>query len=341
MEASDKHQIRRNLKRYWAKAISDKKDMLMMFEHPINDGSFWKDILSKYSTFEADAIVSRMESGENEFIATGSKEVLKYLEVYEKFKTTDLKDIKIAFCIDSDYRYLLEDNFKKKKKYVWQTFTYSYEVHSCYAKTLNTLLSNHYQVKKTDFDFEIFLPNYSKVIYEVLLYWLFFQKNSELGNENSQKILSWKNLSEKIGVKKGVEVDNGNNYNAKIEIERIEKNVVEICHKLKQLFPDIDITIFRSDLENKFELNAENAYLYLLQGHILFDSVKHLFESILDKYRYNEEITKKTSDKKNIGKNLDKQKGQKSYITLLGVNYKDAGNEKLMQKLVKQIVDFA
>lgn len=93
------------------------------FVEGFQDEIFWGDVFSKFAptlkiNFES-------HSRDNKF-KSGVQEVLK-----EKEKTGK----NLILCIDSDFRYLLQDKEISENPYIFQTYTYSIENHKCAPPT--------------------------------------------------------------------------------------------------------------------------------------------------------------------------------------------------------------
>ena len=81
---------------------------------------------------------------------------------------------KFFICIDSDYRYLLQEQGIDVKHYIFQTYTYSFENHHCYDKGLNELCYRITTLPNNVFDFHQFLKEYSNIVYKLFLWHLYF-----------------------------------------------------------------------------------------------------------------------------------------------------------------------
>jgi hypothetical protein len=99
---------------------------------------------------------------------TGVYEMRKFL------KTTKLRLEKqnVLFCMDSDANYLLKDSLTQNKLYILQTYSYSIENLKSIPENLNKIVLKY----GIDFDFVVFLSQYSKIIYDFFLYWLAVKK---------------------------------------------------------------------------------------------------------------------------------------------------------------------
>jgi hypothetical protein len=331
----EKEQILKNLRSRWAslRFLKGGADILLMFEHQQNDKKFWADVFNHfcYQKSYLPQVVAPETEAETK---NGIHEVLKYLAVYEEHKEK-LAHIRIAFCIDSDYRFLAEDQNTQGKSYVWQTFTHSFECHNCYPRSLNNLLKNRFQLSKELFDFEVFIANYSATIYPILLYWLYFNKNGH-SNPKWTNDLSWERLKNKIGISPNPSIE----QHSQAEIANLRGKVQSFISELRAVYSDIDLIHFQSDIESKFDIRKENACFYLLQGHILYESIENIVKSILDKHRPIEKELKEKYKGTEIKDKLKEQQETNERRTLLITNFKNAYHEALMEKLGQQMTHF-
>ena len=94
----------------------------------IEDEIFWEYVFTKYAP--SLKIIFYPHSRDSEF-KSGVQEVLK-----EKDKTGK----NLILCIDSDFRYLLQDKEINDNPFIFQTYTYSIENHKCAPQNLNRIV---------------------------------------------------------------------------------------------------------------------------------------------------------------------------------------------------------
>lgn len=126
---------------------------------------FWKTLLKRFRPNDQFHFIS---GSQNEYgnETSGVTQCLKYF----KFLGPDF-----FICIDSDYRYLLQQQGIDVKHYVLQTYTYSFENHHCFADGLNDVCERATRLKNTVFDFRKFLKEFSNSLYELFIWHLYFQ----------------------------------------------------------------------------------------------------------------------------------------------------------------------
>ncbi len=161
-------------------------------------------------------------------------------------------------CIDSDLRLLKGETGLTAANNIAQTYAYSWENHFCEAEHLQERFKH--AVPDANFDFRIFLHALSAVVYQPLLYLVYYSQGSDLNK-------LW----------------NVSKFNACLPLqpskEEMAKNGCAYIERVKSLF---EIALAGLQLPvvkpNEF-LNEENAYLHM-QGHQLYKLVLHLGSSL-------------------------------------------------------------
>ena len=156
-------------------------------------------------------------------------------------------------CIDSDLRLLRGEEGLTTKNYIAQTYTYSWENHSCEAEHLEFRFRE--KVPDSEFNFVSFLKQLSEIVYRPLLY-LVYHKTSELNR-------LW----------------NITKFNRcipnQLKREDLKENGQLYLLKVKQFF---DAELASLSLPDNFAiegLTPENAYLHI-QGHKLYDLILNI-----------------------------------------------------------------
>lgn len=169
-----------------------------------------------------------------------------------RYKAYLTKDFFI--CIDSDLRQLKGEVGLTAENHIAQTYAYSWENHFCEAKHLQRRFVE--LVPKVEFDFNVFLQELSKVVYEPLLYLVYYSQSPEL---NKQWNITKFNACLPLQPKREELASNGSIY-----LERVTKLFIKATANLQQVAP----------LENE-HLDETNAYLHI-QGHQLYKLVLHI-----------------------------------------------------------------
>ncbi len=214
-----------------------------------SDKIFWEKIFKYLLPEKKFHFIAYTQTKDNKE-ATGCAICLKYK------KLGYLSD-KFFICIDSDYRYLLEEKGIDAKNFVFQTYTYSIENHWCYPDNINSFF-NKCGLQNTKFDFNRFLIDYSATLYELFLYHLY---SLSVGDRlfTKEQFRAFLNISNPCS-------DSSRMINKLRDTTASELDRLKVYYNKK---------ILLKDLENKyyqFGLKKENAYLYF-RGHNVFEQV--------------------------------------------------------------------
>ena len=223
-----------------------------------DDVAFWHGILNPY---EQQAAIKFRITPYSDNAATG-KENLKKL-----FSNTG---VFLIICLDSDYDYLLAENSNSAKQinqnpYLFQTYAYAMENLKCYADSLNNLcISATHNSMDDVIDFSDFLSAYSKIIYPLFIWNLYFvhiNEPNKFSISDFSKTVTIGNLTP-------------DNYQSLLSDL---KNAVD--EKLKLFQDNIDIVEFA---KNFSELTNTNTYLFI-NGHALYATVLSFLKSVCKK----------------------------------------------------------
>lgn len=209
---------------------------------------FWQQLFSKYSDKRYKFKPATTNEKGNR--TTGCTQCLKY---------KDFLSQRFFICIDSDLRYLQGEEGLLAENGILQTYTYSWENHCTFAPKLQKYFDEHTH-KGNIFNFESFLQQYAKIVYEPFLLML-YQEREGLTDFNRDKFKQCISLQ----YRQGDERDNGSQF-----LERL----------------DAGLTVATKDVKNNFGFNLageaanyalkevceENVYLYV-RGHCLYNSL--------------------------------------------------------------------
>lgn len=208
---------------------------------------FWEQLLPKYRAGRYKFKPATMNEKGNR--TTGCTQCLKY---------KDFLSQKFFICIDSDLRYLFNEDISATNG-ILQTYTYSWENHCAFAAKLQQSF-NSYTQKGKDFDFVLFLQRYSAIVYEPFLLMLYQEKNSlsDFSRDTFKQCIS-------LQYKKEDELKNGEQF-----LERLSSLLSDKTESL------IENSGFDFDKESAYYatlgVGEENAYLYV-RGHCLYNSL--------------------------------------------------------------------
>lgn len=173
-------------------------------------------------------------------------------------------------CIDSDLRFLLKEVDICKERYVAQTYTYSWESHFCIGKKLDDLLLAKFPDLCGNFNFEIFLANFSKVVYKPLLFLLYLKKNDVVGDFEKQFNACLPKQCTRAGFEN----------NACGLVEGMEKNLTLLC-EANPYWAGFEADAETANFDLSF-LAGDNAYLFV-RGHNVFELILYIGKKFLCK----------------------------------------------------------
>lgn len=205
-----------------------------------DDEMFWDTMLQEYRPGKYYYIYySKSESG---YDSKGCKQCLNYRKYLSR---------NFFICIDSDLRYLSQEQGIDSAHFILQTYGYSWENHYCYAEKLENSWKNRCPKEAQTFSFLRFLNEFSNAIYSGFLYFLVMRERGfktdfllPRFDETIPRQCSSKELTE-----------NG-------------KNVV---FKVRNDFPYVNV-LDKAYFEH-LGLNANNAYLHI-KGHTIYTLIK-------------------------------------------------------------------
>ncbi|MDE7414637.1 MAG: DUF4435 domain-containing protein [Muribaculaceae bacterium] len=207
-----------------------------------DDSRFW-NVQLQYSNPGKYHFISRSRSNRGSD-STGCEQCKKYIPYLNK---------RFFICIDSDLHLLRGEEELTAESFIAQTYTYSWENHSCEAAFLQQRLNRI--CCTIDFCFISFLKELSKIVYLPLLYLVYYQ-------EPGLNML-W----------------NVTKFNKCLPLQPTRKelanNAQPYLQKVKELF-DAEISSLRIPANFQIKgLNKENAYLHI-QGHRLYDLITNI-----------------------------------------------------------------
>jgi hypothetical protein len=213
-----------------------------------DDVIFWNKIFTHFLSGYSFDFISNSKTPKGD-VASGCTNCLRYHQLGCLSK-------EFFICIDSDYRYLLQEKYIDVEHFVFQTYTYSFENHYCYPKNIENTFGKS-GLNNNLFDFEAFLKAYSQSLYELFICHLISISKADgiFGTDDF-------NLFVDINV---------TNLNEAQLISDLQTSVKEKFSELKKIY----ITAEIKDMEDKCNalgLNKDNAFFYF-RGHNVFDRV--------------------------------------------------------------------
>lgn len=216
-----------------------------------DDIFFWRAILKHFYPDEKFHFISgsRNEYGRETF---GVTQCLKYLD----YLSPDF-----FVCIDSDYRYLLGEKHIDVRHFVIQTYTYSFENHHCYAEGLNDVCCRVTRLKNTFFDFPKFFKDFSRALYDLFMWHLYFQNaNPALFSQSEFDSYIVLPASKHCPVLK--------NNGARV-LDELRRRVEHKTARLAREYPNANLEVVK-ERYRRMGVTEETVYLYI-RGHNLYD----------------------------------------------------------------------
>ncbi len=222
---------------YINESIALEKDAAVKVEGK-SDEIFWKAVFEKFApSLKLEFYTSSSTQG------SGVGEVLGFKNYARK---------RLLLCIDSDYRYLLQEEETLNNSYIFQTYTHSVENYNCIAENLNQML----QEVRGDIDFRHLLSEYSKAIYKQLLWTLYAHSIGEATVKPNKKVLCLNSKEIDFDDFSTTISDVKNRVDTFLKGRNLDEKILEkLNQKIKQL-----------------GIKETESYLYI-QGHSIQDCV--------------------------------------------------------------------
>jgi len=173
-------------------------------------------------------------------------------------------------CIDSDFRYLLREKDINIRHHIFQTYTYSFENHYCFAEGLDGVCARVTHLENHVFDFKRFMKEFSEVIYELFIWHLYFQ-NADPVHFTKYEFNTY--ISLKTCRPYPLILDN-----ASRSLEELRMRVERKTGYLSRHYPQADLEIVRQRYR-RLGLTPETTYLFV-RGHNMYDMVSLLCKEV-------------------------------------------------------------
>ena len=229
---------------------------IVAYVESYDDVSFWSHLLSQYNCRQHCFQVMLPSSTS---LAKGKK-VAMMNELGQ-----GLGDNMIA-CVDSDYDYLLQGATGTSRRilnspYVLHTYAYAIENYQCYAESLHGVCVQSTLNDRAMIDFPAFFALYSKIVYPLFLWNIWFYRKRELSVFSMQDFCRVVRLDP-------VSVTHPEDTLEQLRI-RVEKKRVWLARRYPHAQPELDA--MKPELE-RLGVTPENTYLFI-QGHHLKENV--------------------------------------------------------------------
>jgi len=277
---------RLNGKTFQSKNELYNKQVIQVYVENEEDVPFWKYFFDKRN------LKTKISPADKGSVERGKQSVLAFADKVNKH---------FVLCVDSDFDYLLQNGTTQSKlvnnnPYIFHTYTHSIESFKCYSGILHKVVVDSTLNDNETFDYTSFLEEYSNVIFDLFVYFFYFEKKHQIAFENysiqcgieekrqsKNDFFKWKQNHEPIHV---FPLENGFNKNIKILNQIKDKNDITIQLDLlkKQIeqtlstLPSIDKSELNTLKDELFELGViqSNTYLFI-QGHVLLNNIVLMF----------------------------------------------------------------
>lgn len=241
-----------------------------------DDIIFWSAVLKHFRPGERFHFIagSRNEFGHE---TSGVTQCLKYFD----FLSRDF-----FICIDSDYRYLLKEQGIDADHFVIQTYTYSFENHHCFADGLDDVCGRVTHLKNNVFDFRKFLTDYSRIIYDLFIWHLYFL-NSDPSHFTKYDFNSYVNI---ITIKSKVRITERVACALDVLRTRVEKKAGYLGRK----YPNADLQLIKDRYE-ALGLTPDTAYFFV-RGHNLYDMISCISKEVCKNLLEQEKSSRSTRE---------------------------------------------
>lgn len=226
-----------------------------------SDELFWKAIFSEYFPTESFNYIYYSKSVEGND-TTGCEQCLKYRPYLNKT---------FLICIDSDYRYILQEPDLNIEHFIFQTYTYSFENHICHSQGLNYICKLSCNFDNDIYDFNKFFNKYSSIIYDLFIWHIVLFQNNPLyfNKDEFCKIINLKDI----------DYDIQNQSKGLLDELRLRVNTkIELLEKAHSKF-DLDAEKSKYSV---LGIKEESVYLYI-RGHNLFSLCSSIAKEVCHK----------------------------------------------------------
>jgi len=244
-----------------------------------SDENFWRKIFTHYNIDEKQFLFRFHTRTQKDNNASGSGVCLS-------FHKQNLLRKELFICIDSDFRYIKQEENIDIQHFIFQTYTYSIENHLSYAELIDSVLENSI-IETENFTFSAFLKTYSNTIWELFLWFV-------EGLVNNTKTISLEAFLRVIHLKLPSRVPPNENITDLIQthFQQMQQEIEMKLALLKQNNPNFDISTIESYLQ-KLGIHQDNVYLYI-RGHNLWETItKPILGKIKNQAVHNEQDTLK------------------------------------------------
>jgi len=233
-------------------------DLIAHLEY-VDDELFWRPIIEKTCPdIRVQFMSASMNEGGN--TTSGKSQCMKFLNYLDQ---------SFVICVDSDFDYLLGDERMDVDKYIFQTYTYSWENHFCKGLSMRNDVN-------LPFDFGAFLSQLSHIVYEPLMCVLYGKKygNSEWTLDKFNSLILQQQVNQPCMLAK----------NGDMLLKAIDQALTSAIKSLPA-YNEQQMAELKNDCAIK-GLNEDTAYLFM-QGHCVFNLVERIGRFLMNRKDFN------------------------------------------------------
>jgi hypothetical protein len=197
-------------------------------------------------------------------------------------------DKQFFICIDSDYRYLMREHNIDYKHFIFQTYTYSFENHHCVPQLLDEVCKQCCGLYNDFFDFDRFLKEYSRIVFDLFIWHLYFVQYDEkrFTKLEFRRIASLYPSSHDFDVR--------NNCNA--VLRELQYRVNDKIGELREEYHYVNIKALQTKYMS-LGIFPDNAFLFI-RGHNIFDMICAVGNKVIDELMFRQKH--KSENRKHI-----------------------------------------
>lgn len=230
---------------------------IVAYVESYDDVAFWRALLEP---FETDHYYFQVMLPSSVSLTKGKKMVLMNTLDTEALGTS------MIACVDSDYDFLLQETTFTSRKlnhnhYIYQTYAYAIENYQCFAESLHEVCVQATLNDRNLFDFEVFMKQYSEVVYPLFLWNIYFYRQRDTHTFPMYELNNCTLLRD-FSVSRPEK-----------SLERVKRKVNVKLHELSQLYEDkTDEVKGLAEELSALGVTSETTYLYM-QGHHIMNNV--------------------------------------------------------------------
>jgi hypothetical protein len=249
------------VERMKAEAIHNGNDIAILVEDN-SDINFWQNVFARFLPTKKLDFPYRSK-------ANGKGEILQY---------KNYVDAMLIICRDSDNEYLYKEDTSFNVPFIYHTYVYSLENFVCHSKILNDIC---FELTEEQFNLLEILEKYSKIVYRILIYWIYCNKDNI---KTLRPFLAWNDwtsceIKQVLSLEHDMKIPSVNLGNIS-DFEALENRVKDFLQKMRNQIEsenwldsfDTHLREIETLLEQTYSISQDRSLFYL-NGHIIYNYV--------------------------------------------------------------------